>query len=229
MARVGGEARAPRGLKRKLALMKDYECADPITAAAATSDAEKRRVVRFRFNLRPTAFSPAVNAPERVGAVEFDGGPTGSTTIECGAVITAIGYRGEHIPGFPFDEKTGAIPTDGATCHVRDNSHGNVYCSGWARNGPHGAILQALSDATDVAQTVVAEAGAVGDTAVTEGVRAERRAAVMRGILSRGAVPLGVDAVRRIWGHEEAAGAANGKRAEKMRDVTSMVNVAIHA
>ncbi|MEE4350965.1 MAG: FAD-dependent oxidoreductase [Pacificimonas sp.] len=57
-----------------------------------------------------------------------------TTTISCGLVISAIGYRTIPIEGVPYDEKAGRF----------ENEDGRIapglYCVGWARRGPSGTI-----------------------------------------------------------------------------------------
>jgi ferredoxin--NADP+ reductase len=70
--------------------------------------------------------------------------PTGgSEEIAADLVIRSIGYRGEGLPGVPFDEDTNVIPSvDGAVIGLE-----NCYVAGWIRRGPSGIIGTNKKDA----------------------------------------------------------------------------------
>jgi ferredoxin--NADP+ reductase len=73
--------------------------------------------------------------------------PNGDVTIECGLVITAIGYQGDAIDGIPY-ENGKVVNKDG---RVKDN----LYVVGWAKRGPSGVIGTNKSDAAGVMQLLV--------------------------------------------------------------------------
>lgn len=61
--------------------------------------------------------------------------PTGETyRIDCGLVITCIGYKSSPIPGVPFEESAGRFANDEGRILP------GLYCVGWARRGPSGTI-----------------------------------------------------------------------------------------
>ncbi|HEX4848591.1 MAG TPA: pyridine nucleotide-disulfide oxidoreductase, partial [Novosphingobium sp.] len=60
---------------------------------------------------------------------------TGETyRIDCGLVITCIGYKSSPIPGVPFEESAGRFANDEGRILP------GLYCVGWARRGPSGTI-----------------------------------------------------------------------------------------
>lgn len=100
-----------------------------------------RRRLEFRFHTSPVALIGA----ERVESVRVAGRSSANAEpveedIATGLVVAAIGYRGQAMPGLPFDEPRGVIPSEshrvmnGATVLV-----GN-YVTGWIRRGPQGVI-----------------------------------------------------------------------------------------
>lgn len=115
------------------------------------TDASRRIVLRFLTSPtelhgedeRLTALTLERNAIERGD----DGWPrpvgTGERErIDAGLVFRAIGYRGEPLPGVPFDARRGIIPNvDG---RVTESPDGPVvpgaYVVGWAKRGPTGLI-----------------------------------------------------------------------------------------
>ena len=60
---------------------------------------------------------------------------TGETyTIDCGLIVTCIGYKTSPIPGVPFEESAGRFANDEGRIVP------GLYCVGWARRGPSGTI-----------------------------------------------------------------------------------------
>ena len=70
--------------------------------------------------------------------------PTGGSKESAAElVIRSIGYRGEGLPGVPFNEDTNVIPSvDGAVIGLE-----NCYVAGWIRRGPSGIIGTNKKDA----------------------------------------------------------------------------------
>ncbi len=108
----------------------DLDEADPRGRLLATlhgrpRDTERRRIV-FRFGTAPVR----VLGDEHAVGVETSHGDV----IEAGAVLRAVGYRGEPVPGLPFDEQRCVVPNVGG--RVSDG----VYVAGWIKRGPSGFI-----------------------------------------------------------------------------------------
>jgi ferredoxin--NADP+ reductase len=86
--------------------------------------------------------------------------PTGEEeVVECGLVLRAIGYRGEPVPGVPFDERLGRIPNEGG----RVTGTRGEYAVGWIKRGPSGVIGTNKKDAADTVARILEdrEAGAL--------------------------------------------------------------------
>ena len=113
---------------------------------------------------------------DECGATHFR--PTGRfETIDAGLVLRAVGYRGVRLPGLPFHEDLGVIPSRQG--RVLDSADGEpltgVYVSGWIKRGPTGLIGTNNGDAKetvegmleDLSSGVFIEPSAVhlGDTA----------------------------------------------------------------
>ena len=102
------------------------------------------RTMRFHFLATPIE----IKGNDRVEEVVFQ--KTGSDetfSIECGLVITAIGYEAESIDGVPY-EKGKVLNTEG---RVEEN----LYVVGWAKRGPSGVIGTNKSDAAAVINLLV--------------------------------------------------------------------------
>lgn len=122
--------------------------------------------IAFNFLRRPIAF----NGVERVceTAVEvcrLEGEPFNQRAVptgaiekmECGLVVVSIGHRGRAIPGLPFDEAAGVIPT--ADHRVMPG----VYAVGWIKRGARGLIGHNRRDAMETARALLADFARFGD------------------------------------------------------------------
>lgn len=119
---------------------------------------EHSRKFRCRFLLSPVAFL----GKERVEAVrveqmeiyEDNGGvlrsrSTGDTQdIPCQMVLLSVGYRGDPLPGVPYDERNGSVPNvDGRVQHERGGDvRAGHFAVGWSKRGPSGIIGTNMAD-----------------------------------------------------------------------------------
>ena len=100
------------------------------------------RTMEFLFQHVPTS----INGNGKVESVTFKT-PDGDKTINCGLVISAIGYTPKESAGIPV-ESGKVANTDG---YVGEN----MYVVGWAKRGPSGVIGTNKSDAADVMKLLV--------------------------------------------------------------------------
>jgi ferredoxin--NADP+ reductase len=85
--------------------------------------------------------------------------PTGEEeVIECGLVLRSIGYRGEPLPGVPFDEARGLIRNEGGRVTSEEGPCPGEYVVGWIKRGPSGVIGTNKKDATDTVARVLEDA-----------------------------------------------------------------------
>jgi ferredoxin--NADP+ reductase len=110
---------------------------DVMLLIAENPKSEHERTMEFLFHHTPKE----ILGTDRVEGVVFST-PTGDVTIECGLVITAIGYHAHSIDGIPY-ENGKVVNNDG---RVNDN----MYVVGWAKRGPSGVIGTNKSDAAAV-------------------------------------------------------------------------------
>jgi ferredoxin--NADP+ reductase len=102
--------------------------------------------------------------------------PTGEEeVIECGLVVRSIGYRGDPLPGIPFDERRGLIRnSDGRVVDEAGAHRRGEYTAGWIKRGPSGVIGTNKKCAAETVQRIVEDrdAGALspadGDADDTE-------------------------------------------------------------
>lgn len=78
-------------------------------------------------------------------------------TLDVGLVVRAIGYRGEPIPGLPFDEAGGVVPNEGGRV-LRDGVPvPGAYVTGWIKRGPSGVIGTNKGDAGETVAALLAD------------------------------------------------------------------------
>ena len=143
------EEHGSRGKQRSVRFLK--------TCSEREPDQHSRKF-RCRFLLSPVAFlgSERVEAVrvEQMEIYEDDAGvlrsrSTGQTQdIPCQLVLLSVGYRGDPLPGVPYDDRNGAVPnTDGRVQHERG---GDVrvghFAVGWSKRGPSGIIGTNMAD-----------------------------------------------------------------------------------
>jgi ferredoxin/flavodoxin---NADP+ reductase len=153
-------------LKRNLDVLREFAAREP---------AGKSRRVVLRFRASPVA----VLGEERVEAVELvrnelvpDG--KGSVraeateereTLPCGLVFRSVGYRGQPLPGVPFDDLSGTMPNAAGRVLGQDGVPlRGVYCAGWIKRGPTGVIGTNKKDASETIELLLEDAatGAIG-------------------------------------------------------------------
>ncbi len=132
----------------------------------------KPRQVILRFCLSPVEFLEGAN--RRLAGVRLEKNevrPDGNGVmrpygtgqfihLDAGVVFKAVGYRGNEIPGVPFDKRTGTIPNIAGRILKRPGSQEVIpgeYVVGWAKRGPTGLIGTNKLDAIETVKTVVAD------------------------------------------------------------------------
>lgn len=133
-------------------------------------------------------------------------------------VIRSVGYRGEPMPGVPFDAARGIVPnTDG-----RVTDHGSLapgqYTAGWIKRGPSGIIGTNKKDAT---ATVAALLEDLDDLPVPA-----ERGALASHLAGKGIVTVDRDGWRRISREECARGEVSGRDRVTIHDRVDLLTVA---
>uniref|UniRef100_A0A8B9JFA3 NADPH:adrenodoxin oxidoreductase, mitochondrial n=1 Tax=Astyanax mexicanus TaxID=7994 RepID=A0A8B9JFA3_ASTMX len=95
---------------------------------------------------------PCVSLPQGSGE-DAKAVPTGQMEdLECGMVISSIGYKSLPIdPCVPFEHRGAIIPNDMG--RVLDTA--GLYCSGWVKRGPTGVIATTMNDSFDTARVLL--------------------------------------------------------------------------
>jgi ferredoxin--NADP+ reductase len=100
------------------------------------------RTMEFLFQHVPTS----INGSDKVESITFKT-PNGEVTINCGLVISAIGYTPKEAEGVLLE--SGKIKNNDG--HI----DANMFVVGWAKRGPSGVIGTNKSDAADVMKLLV--------------------------------------------------------------------------
>jgi NADPH-dependent glutamate synthase beta subunit-like oxidoreductase len=82
---------------------------------------------------------------------------TGETyAIDCGMIVTCIGYKTPPIHGVPYEEDRGRF------ANAEGVIGGGLYAVGWARRGPSGTIGTNRPDGYEVADKIAADLASAG-------------------------------------------------------------------
>ncbi len=143
--------------------------------------------------------------------------------ISCGLVLRSIGYRGNPLPGVPFDERRGLIRNEGGRVTSDDGEPlPGEYAVGWIKRGPSGVIGTNKKDAADTVARVVedAEAGRLNEppSPDAEGIEAWLRECVPSLVTWTGWQAIDV--------HEKDLGEPQGRPRVKLVRVPEMIAVA---
>jgi ferredoxin--NADP+ reductase len=110
---------------------------DAMLSIAQNQKTEHDRTIEFLFSHSPKE----IQGNRDVQNVVFSTSK-GEVTINCGLVVSAIGYNALDIPGIPFE--------NGKVVNIDGRVNGNMYVVGWAKRGPSGVIGTNKSDASAV-------------------------------------------------------------------------------
>jgi NADPH-dependent glutamate synthase beta subunit-like oxidoreductase len=193
------------GLRKSVGHLRDF----------ANIEANKRKTIHFDFFAKPVAIEGdgkverLIVEKTRLNEQKAAVGTGEIYTIECGLVVSCIGYKTPKIEGVPYEEDRGRFA----------NSEGvigdGLYCVGWARRGPTGTIGTNRPDGFEVAEKIAAHLSSGGS-------RKAGRAGLDRLLKGRG-----VELVTfRDWQKIEAAEAARageGRPREKFVAVADML------
>ncbi len=147
---------------------------------------------------------------------------TGETeTLDAGLVFRAIGYRGEPVPGVPYDDRRGTVPNENG--RVRSSPDGEVvpreYVVGWAKRGPTGLIGTNKGCSAATVEAMVEDLPALADRPDPGGDEAESM------LRERG--------VRFVtfedWKRLDALEVARGEKSGRIRDRFSRVEEMLEA
>ena len=115
---------------------------DAMLNIASNDNHPHERSMEFLFQHVPVS----INGSSKVESVTFKT-PDGERTLNCGLVISAIGYQPKPTEGLTID---GSKLTN-----IDGHIDSNLYVVGWAKRGPSGVIGTNKSDAAEVVNKLV--------------------------------------------------------------------------
>jgi ferredoxin--NADP+ reductase len=207
---------------------------------------QRKRVV-LRFLLSPTAL--LADEHGRLGAVELIRnelvpGPAGGLraqpteereTIPAQLAFRAIGYRGIPLPGVPFDERSGVIPSESGRVldpETRAPLPGE-YVVGWIKRGPSGVIGTNKKDAQETVDAILADLpspgaanGASPESSARHVPGSPDPAAVEALLRARQPALVTYDGWEAIDRHERSLGEQAGRPRVKLTSIEEMLRIA---
>lgn len=184
---------------------------DAVERSTASAVAHPRVRLHFLFWRRPVEVqgdpvTGLVLERTRMGADGRVVGTGETEQLSTQLVLRAIGYRAVRLPGVPFDEALGVIPSEHG--RVLDESGAvapREYVVGWIKRGPVGVIGTNKSDAKETVEQVLADLEGLGPL--------PGRLELLDVLAARGFTPSTFDDWRRI----ELAEANRGASYERER------------
>lgn len=207
-----------RLIEKNLATLREFA---ERTASGADKDRPKR--IHFLFFAAPVE----ILGGETVEGIRFektavtDGRAigTGETfEIACGLVLPAIGYRSMPLPGVPFNDARGVVPSDDGRVLDGGTVIPGLYAVGWIKRGPTGVIGTNKPDGKLAARQIAEDTGGSGDSAKPG------RVALERSLQARGVRWVTWDDWQRIDA-AEVARARNDAPRRKFTTVADMLSV----
>jgi ferredoxin--NADP+ reductase len=137
---------------------------DIMRSWADRQPAGKPRRIHLRFLVRPAELIGDQRVEGvKVERTQLDG--TGNVkgtgefeTIPAEMVLRSVGYRGQGLPGLPFDERNGTIPHEAGRVLRDGKPVPGEYVAGWIKRGPTGVIGTNKSDASETITSLLADA-----------------------------------------------------------------------
>jgi ferredoxin--NADP+ reductase len=217
---------ADKTARRNVEILKEYAK----RGAARRSHRVALRFMRSPLEIvgddagRVRALRVALNRIERGDDGALRAVPTGEEElIQCGLVLSSIGYRGEPLAGVPFDERRGLIRNvDGRVVDDAGAPRHGEYAVGWIKRGPSGVIGTNKKCATETVARIVEDR----DAGRLDGPPRPGAAAVGAWLHERAPGLVGWAGWAAIDAHETAAGAPHGRPRVKLVRVPDMHAVA---
>jgi len=145
--------------QRNIEILRSTEPANNINAAKNIVLHTARSVDRITGFDKVTAIVLAVNRlageiGKRNALVTQD-----KESLDCGLVISSIGYRSRRLEGCPFNPQRGVVPNiDGrVTPNQTKDGKATLYVTGWLKRGAIGVIGTNRADATETAAAILAD------------------------------------------------------------------------
>ena len=145
----GDDALLEPGMRKSVTHLRDF----------AKLPQDRKKTIEFDFFAMPVAVEGDGKAErlvvERTRLTEdLRSVGTGERySIECGLIVSCIGYQTPPIEGVPYEHGRGRFANSEGVIG------GGLYCVGWARRGPTGTIGTNRPDGFEVAEKIFADLG----------------------------------------------------------------------
>jgi ferredoxin--NADP+ reductase len=133
--------------------------------------------------------------------------------IQSQMVIRSIGYRGEGLPGVPFDPSANVIPSvDSAVVGLK-----NSYVAGWIKRGPSGIIGTNKKDAVSCVNELVSHKSDQSTATSAE--------AIDQLLAGRNVEVIDFAGWKRIDAHEKELGRSRGRDRTTIHDREDLIRI----
>ncbi len=137
--------------------------------------------------------------------------------LDCGLILKSIGYKSVKVEdGIPFDETKGIVPNVDGKVEATDG----LYCAGWLATGPRGVIVDTMTAAYKVGQTITNDLENFSDTKTSVG----GYEVIANLFKERNVTPVSFQDWEAIDEKEKELGEISGKPREKITDVQQMMS-----
>jgi len=135
----------------------------------------------------------------------------------CGIFFRSVGYRGVPVPGLPFNERKGIIPSRDSRVVEGDVVLPGIYVAGWIKRGPSGVIGTNKPDSYETVASLLADLPKLEPCEVPD-------SDALEGLLEAAGVHVvSFDDWRKLDAAEIARGKSQGKPREKFTTVEEMI------
>jgi ferredoxin--NADP+ reductase len=135
-------------------------------------------------------------------------------------VVRSVGYRGVGIPGVPFDEGRGVVPSSSGRVVAGEHTVAGLYVAGWIKRGPTGIIGTNKKDAAETVGALLADV--LAGVLTTAPVDTD----VVRLLADRGTPVVEFSGWRAIDAAERALGATRGRDRTTIHDRDGLLRAA---
>jgi ferredoxin--NADP+ reductase len=181
-------------------------------------DAYSDKSIQFHFYCAPVSMDLERGVLSVMKMKLDDNGKLISTgdvkDIESQMVIRSIGYRGEGLPGVPFDQESNVIPSVDSAVVGLENS----YVAGWIKRGPSGIIGTNKKDAVACINELISS------RSESKATSAEMIDQVLAG---RGVNVVDFSGWKRIDAREKELGQSRGRERTTIHDREDLIQIGL--
>ena len=138
--------------------------------------------------------------------------------IPCGLVLRSVGYRGNPLPGVPFDDDNGVFPNENGSILGGPEAAG-LYVVGWIKRGPSGVIGTNKPDSQLTVAQLLEDMPSLTPCEIPDSD------SLIEGIRANGTRIVSYEDWKKIDQQEVAHGEASGKPREKLTRVSEMLDL----